>query len=83
MTWLYLLLAIAALAVAFKTASIGLMAVMLLVAFALMMAWLMGVLAARVESRSGDPGTLIDPAELARLRAQAEARRAAQQPPAE
>lgn len=77
MSWLYLLLALAAFAVAFKTASAALMVVCLLAAFALLLAWLMGVLAARLESRSGDPTMIVDPAELNRLREQAEARRAA------
>jgi hypothetical protein len=77
MSWLYLLLAIAALVVAFKTASTAVVVVALLVAFALVLAWLMGMLASRVESRSGDPSMIVDPAELSRLREQAEARRAA------
>ncbi|WP_133479811.1 hypothetical protein [Cognatilysobacter segetis] len=77
MSWLYLLLAVAALAIAFKTATAGVMVVALLAAFGLLLAWLMGLLAARVESRSGDPTMIVDPAELIRLREQAEARRAA------
>ena len=77
MSWLYLVLAIVALAVAFKTASTGLMLFALIAAFGLLLAWLMGLLAARLESRSGDPSMIIDPAELNRLREQAEARRAA------
>ncbi|WP_133501342.1 hypothetical protein [Cognatilysobacter terrigena] len=77
MSWLYLLLAIAAFAVAFKTASTALMVVALIVAFALVIAWLMGLLAARLESRSGNPAMIVDPAELTRLREQAEARQAA------
>ncbi|GAB1595031.1 hypothetical protein [Lysobacter claricitrinus] len=77
MSWLYLLLAIAAAAIAFKTASTALMVVALLVALALLVAWLMGMLASRMESRSGDASMIIDPVELTRLREQAEARRAA------
>ena len=77
MSWLYLLLAIAALAIAFKTASVGVMVIALLAALGLLLAWLMGLLAARVESRSADPSMIVDPAELVRLREQAEARRAA------
>ena len=82
MSWLYLLLAVAALAVAFKASSGAVVLVALLAAFALLIAWLMGLLAARVESRSGDPSTIVDPAELLRLREQAEARRAAASTPA-
>jgi hypothetical protein len=81
MSWLYLLLAVAALVVAFKTASTAVVVVALLAAFGLVMAWLMGMLASRMESRSGDPSMIIDPAELVRLREQAEARRAAAVPP--
>ncbi|TZF88759.1 hypothetical protein [Cognatilysobacter lacus] len=77
MAWLYLLLAVAALVVAFKAASAALMLVALLAAFGLLLAWLMGLLAARLESRSSDPSMIVDPAELMRLREQAEARRAA------
>lgn len=85
MSWLYLLLAIAAFAVAFKTSSTGLMVIALLVGFVLLIALLMRVLAARLESRSSDPSMIVDPAELTRLREQAEARRAASpgtEPPA-
>lgn len=81
MSWLYLLLAIAAFAVAFKTTTTALMIIALLAAFGLLLAWLMGVLASRLESRSGDPSMLVDPAELRRLREQVEARRAAAVPP--
>jgi len=77
MSWLYLLLSIAAFAVAFKTSSTALMAVALLTALGLLAAWLMGLLASRMERRSGDPSTLVDPVELHRLRERAEARRAA------
>ncbi|GAB6195846.1 hypothetical protein [Lysobacter xanthus] len=77
MSWLYLLLAIAALAIAFKTASTALMVIALFAACGLVLAWLMGLLAARVESRSSDLSMVIDPVELNRLREQAEARRAA------
>lgn len=77
MSWLYLLLAVAALAVAFKTSYTLVMVAALIAAFCLLLAWLMGLLAARMESRSGDPATIVDPAELLRLREQAEARRAA------
>jgi len=77
MAWLYLLLAVAALAVALKTASTALMVLALLAALGLLIAGLLGVLAARVERRSSDPSTLVDAVELQRLREQAEARRAA------
>ena len=78
MSWLYLLLAVGAFMVAFKTASTAVMVLALLAALGLLLAWLLGLLASRVESRSGDPSTIVDPAELIRLREQAEARRAAE-----
>lgn len=77
MSWLYLLLAAAAIVVAFKTASTGVMVAALLAALGLLLAWVMGLLASRMERRNGDPAMIMDPAELLRLREQAEARRAA------
>ena len=77
MHWLYLLLAMAALAVAIKTTSTGLMALCLLAALVLLVLWLAGLYASRMEGRARDPSTMIDPAELRRLREQAEARKAA------
>lgn len=79
MPWLFLVLAIAALAVAFKTTSVAVLVLCLVAALGLTLAWLMGALARRVEERSGSIAMIIDPAELQRLREQAEARRAAAQ----
>ncbi|GAB3746533.1 hypothetical protein GCM10028795_08070 [Lysobacter olei] len=75
--WVYLLLAIGALAVAFKTASVGLMALCLLAALGLILAWVMALLAQRIDSRSRSEHAMIDPEELRRMREQAEARKAA------
>ena len=77
MHWLLLLLAVGALAVALKTSSIGLMAVCLLAALVLLVLWVLGWYSARVGSRSRDEISMIDPAELRRLRDQAEALRLA------
>ena len=77
MYWLYLLLAIAALLLALKTTSSGVMVLGLLAALALIVLWLAGLYSARMAGRSRDPSTMIDPAELRRLREQAEARKAA------
>lgn len=77
MHWLYLLLALAALAVAFKTTSVAVLAVALIAALGLMLAWVLGLLAQRVGSRTRDEGLMLDPAELRRLREQAEARKLA------
>lgn len=76
MSWVFLLLAIAAFVVAFKTTSIALAALCLLAALGLLLAWVLGLMAQRVGSRSRDDSALLDPAELRRLREQAEARRA-------
>jgi hypothetical protein len=79
MSWLLILLAAAAFAVAFFTTSMVLAVVCLLASLALLIAGVMGLLAQRVDSRSRDEATMIDPVELRRLREQAEARRAAAQ----
>ena len=80
MPWIYLLLAIAAFAVAFKTSSVALAVLCLLAALGLLLAWVLGLLAERVGSRSRDESAMIDPQELRRLREQAEARRGAANP---
>lgn len=77
MHWLYLLLALVALAVAFKTTSVAVLMVCLLAALGFGLAWVLKLLAARVDSRTRDSTLILDPAELRRLREQAEARRAA------
>lgn len=80
MHWLYLLLALVAMVVAMKTASSGLMLLCLLASLVLLVLWLVGLYATRVAGRSRDPSAMIDPAELRRLREQAEARKAANTP---
>jgi len=77
MSWLFLLLALAAFAVAFNTTSMALAVVCLLAALGLLVAWVMGLLAQRVGSQTRDDSLMLDPQELRRLREQAEARRAA------
>ena len=77
MPWLFLILAVAALAVAFKTTSVALLTICLLVAFALVVAWVLTLLGQRVDSRSRDEAMMLDPDELRRLREQAEARKLA------
>ena len=76
MPWIYLLLAVAALAVAFKTTSMALLVLCLLAALGLVLAWLLAMHAQRVGSRSRDESLMLDPQELRRLREQAEARQA-------
>jgi type IV secretory pathway TrbD component len=75
MPWLYLMVALAAFAVAFNTTSVALVMLCLLVALLGILAWIMGLLAQRVGSRSRDELMMVDPAELHRLREQAETRR--------
>jgi hypothetical protein len=82
MHWLYLLFALAALVVAMKTASSAVMLLCLLVSLALLVLWLVGLYSTRVAGRSRDPSTMIDAAELRRLRELAEARKAANGPDA-
>ncbi|RDY66318.1 hypothetical protein [Lysobacter soli] len=77
MHWLYLLLALVALAIAFKTTSVAVLMVCLLAALGFGLAWVLKLLAARVDSQTRDSTLILDPAELRRLREQAEARRAA------
>lgn len=77
MPWLFLILAVAALAVAFKTTSVALLMICLLAAFGLVVAWVLTLLGQRVESRSRDESMMLDPQELRRLREQAEARKLA------
>jgi len=77
MHWLYLLLALAALAVAFKTTSVAILMVSLLAALGFLIAWVLKLLAARVDGQTRDSSLILDPVELRRLREQAEARRTA------
>ncbi len=76
MPWLFLLLAIAAFAIAMNTTSMALAVICILVALVLMVIWVMGLVAQRVGTQSRDETMMIDPQELRRLREQAEARRA-------
>ena len=78
MPWVYLLLALGALAIALKTTSTALAIVCVLAALALLLFWVLGLLTSRVEASSRDASMIVDPMELKRLREQAEARRLAQ-----
>ena len=77
MHWLFLLLGFVAMVVAFKTTSSGLMVICLIAALVLFVLWLAGLYSARMAGRSRDASMIIDPAELRRMREQAEARKAA------
>ena len=78
MPWVYLLLALGALAMALLTKSTALAVVALLAALALLLMWVLGLLASRVDAGSRNEALMVDPMELKRLREQAEARRLAQ-----
>jgi len=75
MHWLHLLLAIVALGLALTTRSGGLLMLCLLACGGFLVAWVVGLYRERVGDGRRDEMTMIDPAELLRLRALAEARR--------
>ncbi|MBB5015515.1 hypothetical protein [Rehaibacterium terrae] len=75
MHWLFLFFALACFAVVFKTTSLGVAALCLLLALVFALAWVMGLVNARVASRTRDEVQMVDPAELRRLREQAQARK--------
>jgi len=80
MHWLFLLMAVGSLVMAMRTTSMALMVVLMLAALGLFVAWIAGWYARRVGDSGGGPATMIDPAELRRLREVAEARRNAAPP---
>jgi hypothetical protein len=79
MHWLFLLLGFAAMAFAIKTTSSALMVASLLAALGLWVLAFASLYSSRMAGRNRDPSSMIDAAELRRLREQAEARKALQQ----
>ena len=77
MPWLFLLLAVAALAIAFMASSIVVVAIGLVAALVLLTLWILGLLAQRIGNQARDDTQMLDPRELQRMRELAEARRAA------
>ncbi|CAD0297937.1 hypothetical protein [Xanthomonas hortorum] len=77
MHWLFLLMALGALVLAFSTPHVWLLVVSLLVALLLLLLWTRGWFASRMDDTQRDTSSMIDPAELRRLREVAEARKAA------
>lgn len=75
MHWLFLLLAVGAFAVAFTTPHMWLLLTALIAALLLLAGWIRGWYVARMGDVQRDVSTMIDPAELRRLREVAEARR--------
>ncbi|MDQ3040511.1 MAG: hypothetical protein M3R16_12030, partial [Pseudomonadota bacterium] len=63
----------------FQTSSVALAVICVLVALGSMVAWVMGLFASRVGSRSRDESLMLNPDELRRMREQVEARRVAGQ----
>jgi len=78
MPWVYLLLALVALAIPLKTSSVAVAVICILAALVLLLLWVLGLLSRRIGARSRDESSMLDPRELQRLREQAEARRLAQ-----
>ncbi|WP_101926926.1 MULTISPECIES: hypothetical protein [Luteimonas] len=81
MPWLFLLLALGALVLAFSTTSVALAAIALLLSLVLVVFGVLGLLAQRVGNQARSEAMMVDPAELRRLREQADARRNAAEPP--
>ena len=77
MHWLFLLIGFAILVMSFLTTSTAVMVLCWLVALVLFGFWLAAMYTARVANQERDVSMMIDPAELRRLREQAEARKAA------
>ena len=75
MAWLFLLLGCGALWVAFTASSPGLLALALIAALGLFIAFVLKMASDRIGSRSRDEQLMLDPEELRRLREQAEARK--------
>ena len=77
MAWLFLLLGFGALWLAFTASSPGVLALALVVALVLFIAFVLKMASDRIGSRSRDEHLMLDPDELRRLREQAEARKLA------
>lgn len=84
MHWLFLLLALGALILAFSTPYMWLLVLSLLAALVLMAAWARGWYVSRM-GEAEEAGHIVDPVELHRLRTLAAARKAAaaEQPPSD
>jgi hypothetical protein len=76
MPWLYFVLSAACFAIAFRTLSLGIAAICLLLAFGLMLAGALALASARIQSRSQSASALLGPAQAAAMQ-----RRREQGPP--
>ena len=80
MHWIYLIIALALLAAAYK-ASGWLVVILVLASLAGFIAWMIGWVNSRISSGARNETQIISPDEMRRLREQAQARRAAGQSP--
>jgi hypothetical protein len=76
MRWLFFLLSAVCFAVAFRTYSVGLAALCLLLALLLLVAGVLALASHRIQARARDEVHIASPEELRRLREQAAARAA-------
>lgn len=79
MHWLFLLLALAAMAFGFLTTSMTMLVGCLLAALVLFVLWILGMYQARVAGSGRDVSQMIDPIEMRRLRDQVQADKAENQ----
>lgn len=77
MRWLFFVFAAACFFIAFRTQSMGLAALCLLLALGLMFAGVFALASHRIQSRARNEISIVSPEELRRLREEAERKRAA------
>jgi hypothetical protein len=73
MPWLYFALSVACFAIAFRTHSLGIAAVFLLLALGLLLAGALGLVAARIQQRTQSAAALLGPEQAAVIRRRAAA----------
>jgi hypothetical protein len=78
MRWLWFVFSLACFAVAFRTHSMGLAALSLLVGLGLLLMGTLALASSRIESRSGDATAMMSPEDLRLLREQIERRKRAE-----
>lgn len=75
MRWLWIIASVLCFAVAFRTHSMGLAALCLLLALGFLLAGTLALASSRIESRAQNASALLGPDELRRIREQAERRK--------
>jgi len=78
MRWLFFVLATICMVVVFRTQSLGLAALMLLLTLGFSLAGVLALVSARIDSGSRDHGQMVDAESLRQIREQAEQRRQAE-----